>query len=77
VDSKPDKESDIYMVKAEGRGKFAGRTFYLNAKKSKKTGAMLYYFSESRANAVARLPKGRKIKYHTSGGLKGMPYLGS
>jgi hypothetical protein len=65
------------MVKAEGRGKFAGRTFYLNAKKSKKTGAMLYYFAESKSNAVDRLPKGRKIAYHTKGGLKGMPYLGS
>jgi hypothetical protein len=63
------------MVKVEGKGKFAGRTFYLNAKKSKKTGATLYYFSESKDNVIDKIPKGRQIKYHTHGGLKGMPYL--
>lgn len=65
------------MVKAEGKGKFAGRTFYLHGKKSKRTGVMLYYFSEDKSGALDSLPSGRKIEYHTKGGLKGMPYLGS
>ncbi|MEM4382004.1 MAG: hypothetical protein QXX19_07230 [Candidatus Caldarchaeum sp.] len=64
------------MVKVEGRGKFAGRTFYLHGKKSKRTGIMLYYFSGSKDGALDKIPKGRKIQYHTKGGLKGMPYLG-
>lgn len=64
------------MVKAEGKGKFKGRTFYLHGKKSKRTGITLYYFSSSKTGALDKLPPGRKIKYHTKGGLKGMPYLG-
>lgn len=63
------------MVKAEGKGKFAGRTFYLHARKMPKTGAVFYYFSEKKSGALDKLPKGRKIAYHTEGGLKGMPYL--
>lgn len=63
------------MVKVKGKGKFADRTLYLHAKKSKRSGVMLYYFDDNPKNAVDGLPKGMSIAFHTSGGLKGWPYL--
>lgn len=63
------------MVVTEGKGKFAGRKFYLNVSKNRKTGALLYYFSPKKDHSVDKLPKGRKIKYISSGGLRGYPYL--
>lgn len=63
------------MVKVEGKGKLAGRIFYLHGTKAKGSGTMFYYFSPKRAGALNAIPKGRKICYQTSGNLKGMPYL--
>jgi hypothetical protein len=61
------------MVKVEGRGKYKGKIFYLNATKSPKTGVMLYYFATHKKHAVDKIPKGRKVEYNS----RGFPYLGS
>lgn len=63
-------------VVVEGKGKFAGKKLYLNVRKNKRTGAELYYFSPHKDHIVDEIPKGRKVKYQTSGNLKGYPYLG-